>query len=76
MSEAKRMTEHGKRGPVARPRKHDEALARLLSVRTTAGERAAYERAAEKAGLGLSDWVRALMREAADASPAPRKRAR
>lgn len=76
MSEAKRMTERGRRETVARPRKHDEALSTLLSVRTTASERAVYERAAEKAGLGLSDWVRALMREAAATSPAPRKRAR
>jgi uncharacterized protein (DUF1778 family) len=40
------------------PRKEGESV--LINFRATADEREAYQRAAEAAGMSLSDWIRSL----------------
>lgn len=45
--------------PKGRPPKHpDRVLGSRLELRITSAERAAYERAAKKAKLSISEWIR------------------
>lgn len=56
--------------PVGRPPlPPEEQLTTLLSVRTSAAERVALERAAALAGLGLSAWARAILLGATGGAP-------
>jgi hypothetical protein len=45
-----------------------EARAKVTPVRLQDNERAAFEKAAEKAGLSLSEWIRQSLRVAAKES--------
>ena len=52
-------------GPGRPPKPPDERLAARIDVRADGADRQAFERAAEKAGLKLSDWIRDRLRAAA-----------
>jgi hypothetical protein len=58
-----------KRGP-GRPPLGKQATAAVLSVRLTAAERAAVEKAASAAGQSASKWARAVVVAASGAVPA------
>jgi uncharacterized protein (DUF1778 family) len=47
------------------PKSGSETLSVRMIVRTTPGERAAYDQAADVAGLDLSEWIRAILNAAA-----------
>lgn len=48
--------------PNGRPKKApDKVLSDRLELRLTAAERKAYEQAAKKAGLSVSEWIRACL---------------
>ena len=46
------------------PKNGTENLSERMIVRITADERAAYDQVAASAGLGRSEWVRALLNKA------------
>ncbi len=49
----------------SKPRKPaDKVLGTRLELRITAPERKAYEQAAKKAGLSVSEWIRDLLSKA------------
>ena len=50
------------------PKNEGENLSERLDLRVTAGERAAYDAAADAAGLGRSEWIRAVLAKAAKKS--------
>ncbi|MFL5342128.1 MAG: DUF1778 domain-containing protein [Gemmataceae bacterium] len=47
------------------PKSGDKPMGERLEIRLEAGEKAAYTRAAEAAGVSLSDWIRATLNGAA-----------
>jgi hypothetical protein len=47
------------------PRDPKAGAAKIVPIRMTEGEKASYQRAATKAGLTLSDWVRDRLDKAA-----------
>ena len=47
------------------PKSGDETLSERLELRVTTGEKAAYEDAADVAGMERSDWIRAVLNKAA-----------
>jgi hypothetical protein len=47
------------------PKPPDEVRAGVYQLRLTADERAEYDRAAERAGVNLSEWIRASLTKAA-----------
>lgn len=52
--------------PYGRPKKPaDEVLSKRLELRLTAAEQRAYERAAGKAGVSVSAWIRNRLCKAA-----------
>ena len=55
------MKKRGRGRPVKSP---DERKAVLIAFRTEDAEKADYERAAEAAGVGLSDWIRERLKRA------------
>lgn len=51
--------------PEGRPKKHpDKVLGTRLELRLTAAERKAYEQAAKKAKLSVSEWIRDCLSKA------------
>jgi hypothetical protein len=51
--------------PDGRPKKApDKVLGQRLELRITAPERKAYEQAAKKAGLSVSEWIRDCLSKA------------
>jgi antitoxin component of RelBE/YafQ-DinJ toxin-antitoxin module len=48
-----------------RPTKVPGGLRRVLQIRLTDAERAEYQKAAERAGLSLSEWIRSCLGKAA-----------
>lgn len=53
-----------KRGPGRPAKSPGERKAVLIAFRTEDAEKAEYERAAEAAGIGLSDWIRERLKRA------------
>jgi predicted HicB family RNase H-like nuclease len=54
----------------SKPRKHpDKVLAERLELRITTGERRAYEQAAKKAKLSVSEWIRDCLSKATGRGP-------
>ena len=47
------------------PKSGDENLSERIIIRLTPSERAAYDQAAESAGLDRSEWMRAILNRAA-----------
>lgn len=50
---------------MGRPPKAPGGLGRVLQIRLTDAERADYQKAAERAGVPLSEWIRANLGRAA-----------
>ncbi len=46
------------------PKTPDKVLGQRLELRLTVAERKAYEQAAKKAGLSVSEWIRAFLSKA------------
>ena len=46
------------------PKAADKVLGTRLELRLTAGERKAYEQAAKRDGLSVSEWIRACLSKA------------
>lgn len=51
------------------PKEPDEVRSAVFQLRLTEAERAAYDRAAEKAGVGLSEWIRGCLSKSAGIKP-------
>lgn len=47
------------------PKSGNENLSERIIIRLTPGERAAYDQAADSAGLDRSEWMRAILNRAA-----------
>jgi len=48
------------------PKSGDKAMFGRLEIRIDAAEKAAYDKAAKLAGMERSDWMRAILNEAAE----------
>jgi uncharacterized protein (DUF1778 family) len=60
---------------MGRPPKHgDKVMGERLEIRVIAAEKAAYDRAAEAAGVERSDWIRDTLNAAAAKVPLRAKR--
>jgi uncharacterized protein (DUF1778 family) len=46
------------------PKSGEETLSERLELRVTSGEKAAYEKAADAAGMERSDWIRMVLKKA------------
>jgi uncharacterized protein (DUF1778 family) len=55
------------------PKSGTETLSERLELRITAGEKAAYDDAAQAAGMERSDWIRFVLKKAARKSSKARE---
>lgn len=53
------MPHETRRGPGRPPRREGQPV--LITIRATSEERETYSRAAEAAGLSVSEWIRSLV---------------
>jgi uncharacterized protein (DUF1778 family) len=58
------------------PKSGNKPMGKRLEIRVDAKEKAAYDRAAELAGMERSDWIRTILNDAAEKALKNRKTSR
>jgi uncharacterized protein (DUF1778 family) len=67
------MKQREQRGRGRPPKPPEERMAERIEVRADPGEKARLEKAADRAGMKLSDWIRNRLATAADAELGKRR---